>query len=762
MPVLPLAGVRVLDLTDGIAGAYCTKLLADAGADAVVAEPPGGQPGRRHSPDLFDYLHTTKRSVSRDRAGLLRPGADIVVVDESFDVDAARRECPQQVVVAISPWGRRGPWARRPATEFTMQAACGSTGGRGLPGLPPLAAGGRIGEWLAGTYAAVGALAAWMEAHRSGRGEEVDVAMFDCMAVGMVTFPSVFAAFAAARGRPGGVATVRRVEVPSIEPTRDGYVNFTTNSAQQFRDFALLIGHPEVADDDAYQRAAARFANRDRFWSMTRAYTTSRTSSEVIEEATRLRIPVAPVLDGKGTLGFEQFASRQVFTAHPSGRFRQPRIPYRMDGGGGRPFAPVPDPGQHDRAVDWPATPPPRQPEGWRLPLAGVRVVDLTAWWAGPCAVHVLGCLGADVVKVESTQRPDLMRFASACGPDEPDWWEWSALVHAVNTNKRGVTIDLSHPEGRRLASRLFETADLVVENYTPRVMDNFGFDWPRLHELNRRLCLVRMPAFGLDGPWRDRPGFAQTMEAVTGLASLTGFPDGPPTLVGGAGDPVAGLHAAFACLLALCARAGDGEGHLVESTMVEAVLNVAAEGPIAAQTTGRAPARCGNGSPVPVIAQGVYPCAGEDEWIALTLEDPGQLAHLPAALGVPAPAGGHPDDLDRWLTELASRCRADELAERLAASGVAAAAVIAPWRVADNLQLASRGLFETEHHPVTGDQRVPGLPLRMSRVDAWVRSPSPRLGEHNEEVFEELGVGAGRREQLRRDGVIGEGLASR
>lgn len=766
MPVLPLAGVRVLDLTDGIAGPYCTKLLADAGADVVVAEPPGGQPDRRRAPDVFAYLHTTKRSVTRGREDPLRRGADIVVVDGGFDVDAARRECPQQVVVAISPWGRSGPWADRPCTEFTLQAACGSTGGRGLPDGPPLAAGGRIGEWLAGTYAAVGALAAWMEARRSGGGEEVDVAVFDCMAVGLVTFPSVFADFAAARGRLAPMVTTRRVEVPSIEPTRDGYVNFTTNSAQQFSDFALLIGHPELADDDAYRRPTQRFANRDQFWAMTRAYTTSRTTADVIEEASRLRIPVAPVLDGSTVVDFEQFASREVFPLHPSGRFRQPRIPYRLDGRSGRSFAPVAEPGQHDGTVDWQPRARARPRDDWRLPLAGVRVVDLTAWWAGPCAVHVLACLGADVVKVESTRRPDLMRFASPCDPGEAHWWEWSPLVHAMNTNKRGVTIDLGRPEGRELALGLFATADLLVENYTPRVMDNFGFDWSRLHRANPTLNVVRMPAFGLDGPWRDRPGFAQTMEAVTGLASLTGFADGPPTLVGGAGDPIAGLHAAFACLAVLAARAADGQGHLVESTMVEAVLNVAAEAAIVAQTTGRTPRQRGNRGSASVIVQGVYRCRGEDEWVAVTLDDPSQLAALRATPELGCPPGGDVGndaaELDRWLGMLASQWRAEDLVERLVAVGVPAATVISPRQVADNPQLASRSLFEVEHHPVSGDQRVPGLPLRMSRVHHWVRLPSPQLGEHNREVFEEIGISPGRREQLSRTGVIGESLAGR
>ncbi len=550
-----LSGVRVLDFTTGVAGAYCTKLLADAGADVVRVERDGsGRRGPMGGPGLSEYLATSKRSVGEAQGDRLVGAADIVVAGADFDVEAARAESPGLVVVTVSAFGRSGPWADRPGTEFTMQADCGSIGGRGLPGEAPLSAGGRLGEWLAALYSAITALALWMRATRDGAGDHADVAILDCMAVGMVTFPSVFAEFARSAGRPPMGAATRRIEVPSIEPTLDGFVNFTTNSAQQFADFAALIGHPEMTGDERFARPLARFEHREEFWALTRAYTSARTTAQVLEEAGLLRIPVAPVLDAASIPSFEQFVVRQVLVDHPSGRFRQPRIPYRLHGRPTPPFGRVAEPGQHDGAVTWAPRPARSAPPEGRLPLDGVRVIDLTSWWAGPCGTQVLGFLGADVIKVESTVRPDLMRYSSVRSPGEGQWWEWGPLAHAVNTNKRGVTIDLTRPEGRELALDLAASADVVVENYTPRVLAQFGLEWKELHAVNPRLNLVRMPAFGLDGPWRDRPGFAQTMESLTGLAAGTGWPDGYPVLVGGAGDPVAGLHASFATLVALVA----------------------------------------------------------------------------------------------------------------------------------------------------------------------------------------------------------------
>ena len=211
------------------------------------------------------------------------------------------------------------------------------------------------------------------------------------------------------------------------------------------------------------------------------------------------------------------------------------------------------------------------------LPLDGLRIIDFTAFWAGPAATHMLAALGADVVKVESVQRPDGMRYTTT-PPRAEQWWEWGPVFHGANTGKRGITLDLNDPEGLALAKRLVAGADAVIENFSPRVMENFGLDWDAVHAVNPRAVMVRMPAFGLDGPWRDRTGFAQTMEQITGMAWVTGFADGPPLIPRGACDPLAGMHAVFALLVALEARDRTGEGMLVEVTMVEAALNAAAE----------------------------------------------------------------------------------------------------------------------------------------------------------------------------------------
>jgi crotonobetainyl-CoA:carnitine CoA-transferase CaiB-like acyl-CoA transferase len=715
---------------------------------------------------LFEFLNASKRSVTTD--GGLGDAADVVLSNAADDVDRLRRANPAAVVVTITPFGRAGPWVGRPWTEFTLQAACGSIGQRGLPESPPLAAGGRIGEWVAGTYAALAALAALREARRSGRGEDVDVAILDCMAVSMITYPSVFASFT---DWPALSGTGRTVEVPSIEPTKDGYFVVTTNSAQQFQDFLVMIERADLMEDIGLAQVAKRFARREEFLAAVHDHTQSRTTAQLLEEAALLRIPAAPVLDAAGVLAFEHFRDRRVFVPSPSGRFLQPRVPYRVSGRVPRPFSRAPAPGEDDGAVDWSDRgSAPGSAGERRLPLAGLRVVDCTAWWAGPSATNVLAALGADVVKVESVERPDQMRFSSTRRPPSENWWEWGPIFHAVNTGKRGITIDLGAEDGIGVFRRLLRSADILVENYTPRVMDQFGLTWDTVHELNPELIMVRMPAFGLEGPWRDRTGFAQTMEAVSGMAWRTGQEDGPPRLVRGACDPIAGMHTVLATLLALMDRDRSGLGSLVESVMVEAALNVAAEQVIEYSAAGQVMGRAGNRGPA-AAPQGVYRCSGDDRWVAIAVESDSQWTALVRVTGEPewatsgdlASAAGRrsrQDFIDRHLEAWTAARSAQDAADLLSSSGVPAEQVIAARDIASNPQLHFRGLFETEDHPVTGAHPIPMLPFRFLHVPHWLLRPSPCLGQHNDEVLAELGVDADERDELRKHGIIGDRLA--
>ena len=780
-----LEGLRIVDLSIEIAGPYCTKLLADAGADVVKVEPPSGDPLRTQgSGALFEFLQTSRRSVIGlpDDAHVLGlcAAADIVVESgppAAFDVVALHERTPGLVVTSITPFGQDGPWRDRPATEFTLQAWCGSIATRGLPEQPPVAAGGRIGEWVSGTYAAVATLAAWLESTRTGRGEHVDVALLDCMALTMNTYTSVFAEFL---GWPKMRRPTRSIEIPSIEPSADGYCAFTTNSAQQFADFLVMIERPDLIEDRELAASMGRFKRRTEVLEMIHAHTTKYTTAELLGQASLLRIPSGPVGNGEAVTGFDHFEATGTFVENPSGRFVQPRVPYRISGLATHPFTATPGLGEHDGAVDW--EPRPTDPitltgNGSQTdstdderPLSGLRVLDCTGWWAGPAASHMLGCLGADVVKVESVTRPDGMRYTSTRPPTEDRWWEWGPLFHGANNCKRAVTLDLTRPEGRDLFLRLADDADIVLENFTPRVMEQFGLGWDELHARNPALVMVRLPAYGLSGPWRDRTGFAQTMEGITGMAWVTGYPDGPPLLPRGACDPLAAMHAVFATMLALHDRATSGAGHLVEVTMIEAALNAAAQQVVEFGATGTLMGRMGNRGPT-AAPQNLYACAGHEEWLALAIATDEQWESLRGVLGDPEwsrdPALTHVDgrraahdDLDAHLGAWCATRDAATLSVELNDRGIPAAHVTDARDVAGSPQLAHRGFTEVEDHAVTGTHPIPMVPFRFStrRGRSWMHRPSPTLGEHNDEILGgELGLSTDELASLRESAVIGE-----
>jgi crotonobetainyl-CoA:carnitine CoA-transferase CaiB-like acyl-CoA transferase len=488
-----------------------------------------------------------------------------------------------------------------------------------------------------------------------------------------------------------------------------------------------------------------------------------------VELASLMRSPVAPVGDGRSLPQMDHFVARGSFTRSAHG-FTQPRVPYLLERTPPRRFGRAPRLDEHGEAVraECRGRPPaaPRAEGGGALPLSGLRVVDLSAFWAGPFATACLAGLGADVVKVESIQRPDGMRFAGAVRR-EP-LWERSPVFHGANPGKRDVTLRLDDPEGRRLLRRLVESADVVIENYSVRVLENFGLGWETIRAWNPRAVMVRMPAFGLDGPWRDRTGFAMTLEQVSGLAWITGYRD-LPLVVRGACDPIGGLHAVFALLLALEHRRRTGEGQLVEVPLVETALNVAAEQVIEWSAYGKLLGREENRGPF-AAPQGLYPCADAGEWIAIAVASDAQWRALRATLGDPAwsrdpelagAAGrrARHDEIDRGLAAWLAGRGADAAVAELVAAGVPASRVVNAHRVMPHPQLEHRRFFQTLEHPVTGPTRYPGLPMRFSALGgALHRSPAPTLGQHNAELLGgELGLSRAELEELRAKQVIGE-----
>lgn len=767
---LPLAQLRVVDFTTQIAGPYCTKLFADAGADVVKVEPPGGDPLRSYAATrrlppgedgaLFRYLNAGKRSIIGTPADTaardLVATADLVVEDFARPpgaLAAALDTHPRLVVASITPFGRSGPLSGRPATDLTLQAESGAMTFKGDPARAPVIAGGRVAEFLGGLFAAPGALAAVMRAHGTGRGGRVDVSIHDAMAIAGSNYMSVMHDLV---GRPPLAGPTRSVDTPGIERAADGLVAFNTNAGHMFQMFLLLVERPDLMDDPVHASYAQRLAMGDAWQQIIDGWVSRHTVDEVIERAVALRVPVARVHDGASIVSDEHLAARGVFIEGPDGLV-QPRPPYLIDSTEMGTGLPAPRLDQHRHEVQpWPERPP-SIPTGdgsgpgsvANLPVAGLKVLDLTSWWVGGLATHTLALLGADVVHVEGVAHPDGMRLTGSSFARTDDWWEWGHMFTAAATNKRAIALDVASPGGLDLLRRLIGWADVLVENFSPRVAESWGLTPDAVFEMNPTIVYQRMPAYGLTGPWRDRPAFAQTIEPMSGMAAITGHPDALPLSKGGIPDPVAGTHGAWALLVGLAEQRRTGRGVFVEAVMVEAALNVTAQPMLEHGAYGRLMTRMGNRAPH-AAPQGVYRCDGADQWLAMSVTDDDQWQALATIVAGPeladderfATASGrhaHHDELDELIGAWTARLDAEETADVLCAAGVPAAACREHREISAHPHYAARTLFETRHHPVLGEVATPGLPYRLDGVDHWITAPAPTFGQHTRELLAEV-----------------------
>jgi len=771
----------VVHLGSGIGSAYCTKLLVDGGADAVRIEGPEGDPLRRRSASgaavdpilggpFFQFLSASTKSIVFD---LEQPGAadqvwdligraDVVVWSPGSPIADApefapaniRARCPGVVVVAITAFGLDAP--DRPATEFTLQAMSGGWIGRGRADREPLACGGDHGDWVVGVFGANGALAAWRRTRETGVGELVDVSILDAL---HLTQPFFAPTFEGGAGRP--YRTVRAPTVPLNHPTLDGFVGFQITTGQQWLDFCVLVERPDWAEDKSLSRFETRANRVAELTEAVDAWTSQRTTAEIVELGSLFRLPVAPINDGKSIAEFEPVASRGWCAAHPITGISQPAPPYIIEVNvAPRPAGPSPKLGEHgpDALPARNARPTAKsQAVNGKLPFEGLRILDFTAFWAGPIIAHFFAILGADVIHVESTQRPDGIRAATLRHDMGDGWWEASPFFAGTNTNKRDLTLDMSRPEVRELALKLVAQSDVLVENFSSRVMHNWGLTYEKLREINPRLIMVRASGFGNSGPWKDHVAYATTVEQASGLAWITGYKDDRPETTGGACDPIAGSHAAFALMLALAARDRSGTGMLVETPQFTTGFNLSAEQLIEYSANGVVLNRNGNRSWVHA-PQGAYRTADweppyatmpKDDWLAVSVTSEGEWQALCRVIGSPqlaedaelsTPQGRmrRHDEIDEFIARWARPLVAEDAVSMLLAEGVPASRFASQAGLDKVPEVVARGLYEEVDQPVLGRVPIVGYPARFEHGPSRIhRSPSPTLGQHNAEILQ-------------------------
>ncbi len=752
-----LDGLRVVEIADEISGPYCGKLLGDLGADVTKIESPqrdslrryGPFPGGEPDPDragLFEYLNAGKHRVLLDDEAAARR----LIADADVLIAAGTAALPQLdpglVVVHISNFGQHSPFHDRAATPLTMQAASGWISVRD-PDRPPVQAGARIAEYVAGAYAALGALTA-LRIAPADRVTEVDVSVLEAL-LSTLPYPMMQAERLRALGMP---SNVRQSPMLGVVRAADGWVGINCLTGQHWLDVCAMLGLPEFGEQQFEIMMGG--PERAEFYAAAQPWLNERTVADIVELSQALRIPAAPVADGAGALQCAQYVKREFFVdAGGEGwSFRQPGSPYRLSRTPTGKAVPPPTPRRPRTA----ATADPLSP------FVGLKVLDLTTFWAGGYLTCYLGAFGADVVKVESIQRPDGFRY-SAAWPHEGDrWYEHSALWQATNLNKRDITLDLTSQRGRDIAYRLAAQADIVVENFSPRVVEQFGLDYPSLVALRPDVIAVRMPGFGLDGPWRDYVGWALNIEQVSGMTAVTGYAQGPPCNVQGPADPIVGVHAGVALLAALDHRRRTGEGQLIEVAQIEVGAAVTAEPVIEYSMNGIVRPREGNR--MRGYCQGVFPTDTADAWVALSVRDDTDWSQLVDVMGQPEslveqrlPTADH-DVFDEVVAAWTRMRSPANIVAVLRERGIPVEEVVTSEQMYDLPGLDGRGFYEDLHHAVTGRHRYPGWPLRITPGPVrHHRCAPPTLGQHNDEILGGLGLSRDELASLRRERVIGE-----
>jgi len=404
-----------------------------------------------------------------------------------------------------------------------------------------------------------------------------------------------------------------------------------------------------------------------------------------------------------------------------------------------------------------------------KLPLQGIRVLDITVVWAGPYCTSFLADLGAEVIRVESINHfvplgrgpmahptEEMLREMPSYSGGTPGRvpgarpWNRFPVFNAHARNKLSMTVDLLRPGGMEIFQRLVKISDVFVENNPTETMEKLGISYRMLQEQNPAIIMLRMPAYGNSGAYRNYRAYGLHIEGVIGHSLLRGYADMDPSANSNVlmSDAAGGTQGAFAVLAALHYRRRTGKGQLIELGQAENTLSFLGEFFMDYSMNGRSGTTIGNRHPYAI--QGCYPCKGDDRWVTITIFDDGDWAAFREALGDPAWCRDerfrdslsryqHHDDLDRHISRWTRQLDPYQVMHLLQEAGVAAGPVMDQRDAYEDPHLNQRGMFEEAFQEDTGTHRYPGAPYKLSETPLKIRRGPVRLGEDNEYVYKTL-----------------------
>jgi len=793
-----LEGIKVVEFATMVSGPYCGKLLADMGADVIKVESPEGDPARYTGPfpktgqdpeqcALYLYNNTSKRGIALDfskeddlevfrqllsRADVLIDNhAPHVLADVGLDWDTIHRLNPAIVYTSITPYGRSGPRADAPGDELTLLHAAGVANlipARSVHvNRAPCKMGGHQVGYHGGIAAATATLSSVIGSRRTGRGRLVDISLQDVI---------MFLVSPVAMGSRYYGSTWSRV--PDRPPamgrmqTSDGYVILAAADDHHFRTLRKLMGNPEWASGDEWDDMYYRSNHVMEIASQMDEWMLKQTKDDIHHRAAKEGIPIGPIASAEDVMGSPQYESRKYFVTvdHPAaGTFRYAGWPYKMSVSPPRVSRPAPLLDQHKREImDGLNLPRGESKAANRgigrgpgtgdrseenLPLSGIRVLDFCWVWAGPYAAMLLASLGAEVIKIEGHSRSDLMRrsivWPLADAESTKLFPNQGTGFLSANMNKKGITLNISKPEGKEIARLLVESSDVVMDNMRPGAMKKLGLGYDDLKEINSDIIVLSTSRGGHNGPESEYLGFASIHYGCGGGAYLTGYPDDHPSPSSpGDVDLMNAMVAAYSVITAIHHRFLTGDGQFIDFSQCEGVSSLVGEALLGYEMTGEIPERMGNAHPV-FAPHNVYKCWGVDRWLALEIHSEKEFADLARVIGKPELVSDsrfrdmpsrkkNEKELDGIIESWTKVRDRDWMVKEFADVGLMAA----PSRDWKDLyadpHLKTRQAFVPVEHPEMGNIEIARAPWTLSDCPMPTRC-APMLGEHNDYVFREL-----------------------
>ncbi len=791
-----LESLRVLDLCDGGAS-IAGRILADLGAEVILIEPPGGTASRALGPFADDdpgperslefwATHRGKRSLVVDPSDAaetdallaLARDADVWIADRSFaglgdafEADALCESAPRLVVAEITPFGTTGPKRDWPATDLTVTAASTVMNLTGDSDRPPLSCSVPQAFLHAGAEAAGAILIALEERKRSGWGQHVDVSAQTAMMASNQAAVLAAGWNSTPMTRTGGGVSVGPLRVRFIYECKDGFVNLTFlfgepigHATKRFFDWMDEEGFSnERLRNEDWVAYGARLVGQtvsvedhDATLEAIEAFTRTKTKAELLAAAFERKLFLVPLNDCADLVASPHLAEREFWRSvnHPA-HARDVLEPGAFARFGATPLTTDrPAPALDDAAGLAPRAPAPKHTEAEatarserRLPLEGLKVLDFTWVYAGPALTRTLADFGATVIKVESSTAHDALR-ANAPFKDDVAGANRSANFSSVNLGKMSLGLDLKTDAGRDIALQLVDWADVVVENFSPKAMKNFGLDWEVLGARKPDLVMLSSSLAGNTGPHRMLAGYGTMGSALAGFGFITGWPDRRPCAPYVAYTDYVSPRFALPALLAALEHARvAGEGQHIDLSQAEATMHFLGAALLDYTVNGRVATARGNAHPH-YAPSGVYPVRGDDRWIAIAAPDDETFRALDglADRGWSADPRfadasnrvAHATLLDDAIADWTADQDLAALEARLVAAGVPAHRVSNSYDALEDPQLDARAHFIPLEYGDLGPVPYEAARARLSATPAAPRR-CPTLGQHNQEILSDI-----------------------